>query len=121
MDSRRRIIPCGAKASGVFARSLGIAALCAPGIGRLIATERSIMSSSLGTSTHSLREQAPVWGVSEPPLVDSADELCNELMDHIFECEACINDLEESCETYRSLRERIAKAGGPTKSALLAV
>jgi hypothetical protein len=87
------------------------------------------MPSSLGSSTHRLPEQAPVWGVSEPTLADSVAEsaaesvegLCNELMDHIFECEACINDLEQSCGTYRSLQERIAKAGGPTKSALLAI
>ncbi|HZT34823.1 MAG TPA: hypothetical protein VFA15_02810, partial [Nitrososphaera sp.] len=76
------------------------------------------MPSSLGTSTHRLPEQAPVWGVSEPTLADSdveaAEDLCNELMDHIFECEACINGLEESCGTYRSLQERIAKTGGPT-------
>jgi len=52
---------------------------------------------------------------------DDADALCDELQKHILDCEACINGREESCNVYRSFQERIAQAGGVTKSALLAI
>jgi hypothetical protein len=48
-----------------------------------------------------------------------AEELCDELMCHIFECESCINGSEERCSVFRSLKVQIAKAGGPIKSILL--
>ena len=50
-----------------------------------------------------------------------ADDLCDDLMIHTFECDACINGLEETCPVFCALNKQIAAAGGPTKSALLSV
>ena len=51
---------------------------------------------------------------------DSADELCDELMKHIFDCDACIAGSERSCVTFVSLAQQIAAMGGATRGALLA-
>lgn len=48
-----------------------------------------------------------------------ADDLCDELTLHTFECEDCINGREEACVVFASLQKRIAAAGGPKKSFLL--
>ncbi len=56
-----------------------------------------------------------VLGHTEPSGSAHADELCDALMEHIFECDSCINGSEENCCTYCSLQEQIAQAGGPTK------
>ncbi len=79
------------------------------------------MRAALDVSMHNAQEQLSISGDSGFALAGSADDLCDELMNHIFACDACINDLEEHCATFRSLRERIAAAGGPSKSALLAI
>ncbi len=57
----------------------------------------------------------------DTPSLPSADELCDELMLHTFECDACINGREERCPTFCHLRERIEEAGGPSKGACLAI
>ena len=51
---------------------------------------------------------------------DMVEKLCDELMDHMLGCEACINDLENSCAAFRSLRQRIHAAGGPVNGVVLA-
>ncbi|HLH01957.1 MAG TPA: hypothetical protein VKX25_04245 [Bryobacteraceae bacterium] len=47
------------------------------------------------------------------------EDLCDELMCHIFECASCINGFEDVCQTYRALNKEIAAAGGPTKGVAL--
>jgi hypothetical protein len=55
----------------------------------------------------------------EPAAPNRADELCDALMEHIFDCDACINGQEDTCAVYCSLREQIAQSGGPTRGAVL--
>jgi hypothetical protein len=74
----------------------------------------------MNVSIHNSHEQLSVSGNGFTP-GDSADDLCDELMDHIFGCDLCINSSEEHCDVFCSLQERIAAAGGPIKSAILAI
>ena len=47
------------------------------------------------------------------------EDLCDELMCHIFECPSCINGREETCPTFHALNKEIAAAGGPTRGVAL--
>ncbi len=49
------------------------------------------------------------------------DALCEELLDHTFDCDACINGLENTCPVFCSLQSRIADAGGVTRGIALAI
>ncbi len=51
----------------------------------------------------------------------SADELCDELMLHTFDCDDCINGREETCTTFCALRDQIDEAGGPTRGTILSM
>jgi hypothetical protein len=79
------------------------------------------MPPALEVSTH--LNQQTLFGITDinSSRGSSADELCDELMLHTFGCDTCIDGSEESCDIFRSLRNRITEAGGPTESALLAL
>ncbi len=51
----------------------------------------------------------------------SAEELCDDLMLHTFECDQCINGQENSCPTFCCLREKIAQEGGVSKGIFLSM
>jgi hypothetical protein len=55
----------------------------------------------------------------EPHWSNPVEDLCDELMCHIFECHSCINGFEENCQTFRSLNKQIAAAGGPSRGVAL--
>ena len=57
----------------------------------------------------------------EPSWRNPVEDLCDELMCHIFECHSCINGFEENCQTFRALNKEIAAAGGPTRGVALTV
>jgi len=88
--------------------------------GQKIALVFGDMTLSATAPSRCLPEPQPI-PVSEPALIDPAhaDELCDQLIEHTFECDACINGQEEMCEAFCSLRNKIAEAGGPTKGVAL--
>lgn len=55
--------------------------------------------------------------VSAPSAVfpTHANELCDQLMEHTFECDSCINGDEGSCEVFCKLRDEVYRVGGPTR------
>jgi len=56
-------------------------------------TKNGTMPAALQHSDHA-DTQVAVLGEAESRLSISADELCDELLAHTFECDACINNLE---------------------------
>ena len=58
-------------------------------------------------------------GSARLPTTTAADELCDELTLHTFDCDDCIAGREHGCDTFRSLNSRITKAGGPSRGLLL--
>jgi len=62
---------------------------------------------------------------SEPQVIRSADDLCDELTDHMLECEECLTGCldghEESCFVYREMRKQIEARGGTKRGMLLAI
>ena len=63
----------------------------------------------------------PVGGALHLTNTSSTDELCDELMLHTFECDACISGQEETCATFCKLHDQIEQAGGATRGSMLAV
>ena len=61
----------------------------------------------------------PALSHSELSWPNPVEDLCDELMCHIFECHSCINGFEDNCQTFRTLQTKIAAAGGPTRGAVL--
>ena len=49
------------------------------------------------------------------------EDLCEELLDHTFDCDSCINGLENTCAVFCSLKRRVAEAGGVTRGTGLAI
>jgi hypothetical protein len=88
--------------------------------GQKIAGRFAEMTLSATAPSRCLPEPQPV-PVSDLPLIDPAhaDELCDQLMEHTFDCDACLNGQEETCQVFCSLQDEIAKAGGPIKGAAL--
>ncbi len=41
----------------------------------------------------------------------SPDELCNALLEHMFDCDLCLNRKEHTCTTFRHYQEQIARGG----------
>jgi hypothetical protein len=78
------------------------------------------MTLSATAPSRCLPETQPI-PASDPALIEPAhaDELCDQLIEHTFDCDACINGQEETCEIFCGLRDEIAKAGGPTKGVAL--
>jgi hypothetical protein len=86
---------------------------------RLLTSLMSMTSSATATSC-CLPEPQPI-PASGPAVIEpaKADELCDQLIEHTFDCDACINGQEETCQAFCNLREEIAKLGGPTRGAAL--
>ncbi|HEY7212453.1 MAG TPA: hypothetical protein VH477_19410 [Bryobacteraceae bacterium] len=78
-----------------------------------------MLSSADPTNIHQGQPMTTALRNSEPSWSNLVEDLCDELMCHIFECHSCINGFEESCQTFRSLNREIAAAGGPTKGVML--
>ena len=51
--------------------------------------------------------------------ISDVDELCDELMLHIFGCDKCINGQEATCSDFCALQRKITDEGGPTRGMLL--
>lgn len=80
------------------------------------------MQLALENLAHHMQSQAVAVGnAPEPPMSGVADALCDKLIDHIFECDACMSGQEEECHAYRLLQSQIAATGGPSRGLLLAV
>jgi hypothetical protein len=80
------------------------------------------MQLALENLAYHLQSQAmPVGNSPEPSMPGVADALCDKLMDHIFDCDACITGQEDNCPSYQLLRSQIAAAGGASKGLLLAL
>jgi hypothetical protein len=80
------------------------------------------MQLALENLAHHLQSPAmPVGRASEPSMPGVADALCDKLMDHIFDCDACLSGQEDTCPSYQLLQSQIAAAGGPSQGLLLAV
>jgi len=52
---------------------------------------------------------------------NSADELCDALMDHMLECPTCLNGLDSGCAVYGRMQEQIKAHCGPSKGLMLAI
>lgn len=52
---------------------------------------------------------------------NSADELCDALMDHMLECPTCLNGLDSGCAVYGRMQEQIKAHRGPSKGLMLAI
>jgi hypothetical protein len=70
---------------------------------------------------HLQSQTMPVGNAPAPSMPGVADALCDKLMDHIFDCDACMSGQEDSCPSYQLLRCQISAAGGPSQGILLAV
>ncbi len=70
---------------------------------------------------HLQPQTMPVGNASEQSMHGVADELCDRLMDHIFDCDGCMSGQENDCPTYRTLQNQIAAVGGPSGGMLLAM
>ncbi len=80
------------------------------------------MQLALENLSYNLQSQTvPVGNAPEPTMHAVANELCDTLMDHILDCDACISGQEDNCPSYQLLQDQIAAAGGPSEGLLLAV
>ena len=50
----------------------------------------------------------------------SADQLCDQLTEHILECDLCLYGNECDCVVYGSIQEQIAAKGGSKSGMVLA-
>jgi hypothetical protein len=50
----------------------------------------------------------------------SADELCDELLEHMLDCDLCLNRNEHTCSAYGHYQGQIALAGRPQKGMVFA-
>ena len=50
----------------------------------------------------------------------SADELCDALLEHMLDCDLCLNRSEHSCSIYGHYQSQIALAGHPQKGIVFA-
>ena len=57
----------------------------------------------------------------QPVVGSPADELCDEMMLHVFTCSTCLDESEEACPTYQSLKVKMEQAGGPVHGRFLAM
>jgi hypothetical protein len=51
----------------------------------------------------------------------SADELCDELLKHMLDCDVCLAKGEYACSGYRFLHRQIAAHGGPRTGVVFAI
>ena len=52
---------------------------------------------------------------------NSADELCDSLMDHMLECTTCLDGLDSECAVYGRMQEQIKAYRGPSRGLVLAI
>lgn len=52
---------------------------------------------------------------------NSADELCDALMDHMLECPTCLDGLDSTCAVYARMQDQIKAHRGPSKGLVLAI
>jgi hypothetical protein len=69
---------------------------------------------------------APVTlDVSQSCHASSGDELCEQLLDHVLDCELCLDGFldgrEQKCGFYRRLRIQIETHGGATTPLIIAM
>jgi hypothetical protein len=50
----------------------------------------------------------------------STDDLCDRLLEHMLECDACLNP-KRKCSVYETLAAKINSEGGPSKPAVYAI
>jgi len=55
------------------------------------------------------------------PALRSADELCDELLGHMLDCDLCLNRSEHACTVYGHYQDQIALAGRPQRGVIFAV
>ena len=55
-----------------------------------------------------------------PVTARSADELCDELLAHMLDCDLCLNRNEHTCSAYGHYQSQIALAGYPQKGVVFA-
>ena len=53
--------------------------------------------------------------------MNSADELCDALMDHMLECPECLGGLDSTCAVYGRMQEQIKAQRGPSKGMVFAI
>lgn len=56
-----------------------------------------------------------------PVASSPADELCDEMMLHVFTCSTCLDESEEACPAYQGLKMKMEEAGGPVHGRFLAM
>jgi hypothetical protein len=91
--------------------------------GMLIASRKATMMQLAlqNLASHLQSQTVPVGNAPEQSVQAVADELCDILMDHILDCDACMSGKEDNCPSYHLLRNQIAAAGGPSEGLLLAM
>jgi hypothetical protein len=50
----------------------------------------------------------------------SADELCHDVLEHMLDCDQCLDGSEDVCAAYHHLQVQIARQGGPTRALIFA-
>lgn len=69
---------------------------------------------------------APVLvDVYESCLSSSPDELCDRLLDHMVDCDrcldGCLDDQEQTCAVYHELQRQVKALGGAKKPLIIAI
>jgi len=55
------------------------------------------------------------------PGSNSADELCDALMDHMLDCPVCLSGLDAGCAVYSRMQEQVKAQHGASKGLVLAI
>src|SRR5437763_4586160 len=50
----------------------------------------------------------------------AADELCDDVLEHMLDCDRCLDGYEDVCATYHHLQVQIARQGGPMRALIFA-
>lgn len=51
----------------------------------------------------------------------SADQLCDDLLDHMLDCDLCLNRNEQACSVHNHYQNQLALAGRPQKGIVFAI
>ena len=80
------------------------------------------MSQNMAT-TLSVPFTGGTYFASEKPLraFRSADELCDDLLEHMLDCDLCLNPGKDSCCFCQQLQGSIAAEGGATNGVIFAL
>ena len=63
---------------------------------------------------------SPATAYLGEPLGRLADELSNDLLTHMLECDHCLDPIEHACGIFHSFQSEIAAKGGATSSVAFA-